>query len=118
MAVFGAPIAHEDDPERAVRASLAIRDTVAEVNRARPAATLEIQLGIATGEAVVAIDATTDAGEAAITGAPIANAARLQAVTGRAIQLPCHHAKVRRDGYTGHRRGGPAQATADRRPSP
>src|SRR5437016_8511169 len=30
MAVFGAPVAHEDDPERAIRASLAIRDTVGE----------------------------------------------------------------------------------------
>jgi class 3 adenylate cyclase len=30
MAVFGAPVAHEDDPERAVRAALAIRDVLAE----------------------------------------------------------------------------------------
>jgi class 3 adenylate cyclase len=30
MAVFGAPVAHEDDPERAVRAGLAIRDAIVE----------------------------------------------------------------------------------------
>ena len=30
MAVFGAPVAHEDDPERAVRAALAIRDAALE----------------------------------------------------------------------------------------
>src|SRR5262249_44123667 len=29
MALFGAPVAHEDDPERAVRAALAIRDWLA-----------------------------------------------------------------------------------------
>ena len=29
VAVFGAPVAHEDDPERAVRAALAVRDAVA-----------------------------------------------------------------------------------------
>ena len=32
MAVFGAPVAHEDDPERAVRSALAIVDAVAELN--------------------------------------------------------------------------------------
>ena len=30
MALFGAPTAHEDDPERAVRAALAIRDWIRE----------------------------------------------------------------------------------------
>ena len=32
MALFGAPVAHEDDPERAVRAALSIRDTIADRN--------------------------------------------------------------------------------------
>ena len=35
MALFGAPVAHEDDPERAVRAALAIRDWIARGGRAR-----------------------------------------------------------------------------------
>ena len=35
MALFGAPIAHEDDPERAVRAALAIRDWAARGGRPR-----------------------------------------------------------------------------------
>ena len=34
MALFGAPVAHEDDPERAVRAALAIRDWIARGGRA------------------------------------------------------------------------------------
>ena len=36
VAVFGAPVAHEDDPERAVRAALAIQDAIAELNEAQP----------------------------------------------------------------------------------
>jgi len=33
MALFGAPVAHEDDPERAVRAALAIRDAMTDDGR-------------------------------------------------------------------------------------
>ena len=36
MAVFGAPVAHEDDAERAVRAGLAILEAIAELNEADP----------------------------------------------------------------------------------
>ena len=32
MAVFGAPVAHEDDPERAVRAGLAMQEAMGEIN--------------------------------------------------------------------------------------
>jgi class 3 adenylate cyclase len=78
LAVFGVPVAHEDDPERAVRAALAIRDTVAELHQTPATARLAIRLGITTGEALVVVDAPSDAAEAAITGAPIANATRLQ----------------------------------------
>src|ERR671919_922511 len=56
MAVFGAPVAHEDDPERAVRAGLAIREAVTGDE-------LHVRVGVATGEALVALDARPDAGE-------------------------------------------------------
>jgi class 3 adenylate cyclase/tetratricopeptide (TPR) repeat protein len=50
MAVFGAPIAHEDDPERAVRAALDMQDVV----RARSERFFGLALcvGVNTGEAI------------------------------------------------------------------
>ena len=55
MALFGAPIAHEDAPHRAVRAALAIRDALAAFN-ATPAARgleLQVRIGIHTGPVIV-----------------------------------------------------------------
>jgi class 3 adenylate cyclase/tetratricopeptide (TPR) repeat protein len=72
MAVFGAPVAHEDDPERAVRAALAIRDLLVEQGE------LEIRIGITTGEALVALGARPDAGEGMASGDVVNTAARLQ----------------------------------------
>src|SRR5881392_368154 len=45
MALFGAPVAHEDDPERAVRAALAIRDW------AREREGVQVRIAVNTGEA-------------------------------------------------------------------
>ncbi len=73
MAVFGAPTAHEDDPERAVRAALAIRDAIAEE------AELEVRVGVNTGEALVTLDARPGAGEGMVAGDVVNTAARLQA---------------------------------------
>ncbi len=71
MALFGAPTAHEDDPERAVRAALAIRDFAAEES-------LELRVGITTGEALISLDARPDAGEGMASGDVVNTAARLQ----------------------------------------
>jgi class 3 adenylate cyclase/tetratricopeptide (TPR) repeat protein len=71
MALFGAPVAHEDDPERAVRAALAIRDFATEND-------LELRVGITTGEALVQLDAQPDAGEGMASGDVVNTAARLQ----------------------------------------
>ena len=45
MAVFGAPVAHEDDAERAVRAGLAILEAIAELNEPIPSLELQVRVG-------------------------------------------------------------------------
>ena len=67
MAVFGAPVAHEDDPERAVRAALAIRDALPGV-----------RVAVATGEAVVSLDASPGTGEGIATGDVVNTAFRIE----------------------------------------
>jgi predicted ATPase/class 3 adenylate cyclase len=79
VALFGAPVAHEDDPERAVRAALAIRDGIAELNEADPKLELQVRIGVNTGEALVALRAQPSEGEGMASGDVINTAARLQA---------------------------------------
>ena len=50
-------VAHEDDPERAVRAALAVREAILELNEADPALDLHVRIAVNTGEAVVALGA-------------------------------------------------------------
>src|SRR5579884_1048569 len=66
MAAFGVPRAHEDDPVRAVRAALAIRDGVRELG-------LEVRAGVEAGEILVDATQSTFA-----TGEAVNVAARLQ----------------------------------------
>jgi len=75
MAVFGAPVAHEDDADRAVRASLAMRARIAEHNARSPLA-VELRIGVNTGEVIAATDARN---EFMVTGEPVVAAARLRA---------------------------------------
>jgi class 3 adenylate cyclase/tetratricopeptide (TPR) repeat protein len=78
MAVFGAPVTHEDDPERAVRAALAARDAVHDLNEANPALDLHVRIAVNTGEAVVSLDARVTEGEGMVAGDVVNTAARLQ----------------------------------------
>jgi class 3 adenylate cyclase/tetratricopeptide (TPR) repeat protein len=71
MALFGAPVAHEDDPERAVRSALAIRDFALDEG-------LELRIGVTTGEALVRLDAQPGSGEGMASGDVVNTAARLQ----------------------------------------
>src|SRR4051794_27423093 len=70
MAVFGAPVSHEDDAERAVRAALAIRDSIGDE--------LQIRTAVNTGEALVALGAKPGEGDAMVAGDVVNTAARLQ----------------------------------------
>ena len=72
MALFGAPVTREDDPERAIRAALAIRDYARETGA-------ELRIGITTGEALISIDANPGIGEGMASGDVVNTAARLQA---------------------------------------
>ncbi len=78
MAVFGAPTAHGDDPERAVRAALAVRDAVAALNAEQPELELRIRGAVNTGEAVVTLSARPALGEAMVAGDVVNTASRLQ----------------------------------------
>jgi class 3 adenylate cyclase/tetratricopeptide (TPR) repeat protein len=77
MAVFGAPIAHEDDAERAVRAALKILEAIEDLNAAE-GVELAVRAAVATGEAVVSLDARPEMGEGIATGDVVNTAARLQ----------------------------------------
>ncbi len=72
MAVWGAPSAHEDDAERAVRAAL---ELVGAVKSLGP--TVEARVGILTGEAAVTIGATN---QGMVAGDLVNTASRLQSV--------------------------------------
>ena len=71
MAVFGAPVAHEDDAERAVRAALAIRDWISEEDE------LEVRIAVNTGEVIVSFEPGSERG--LVAGDVVNTASRLQA---------------------------------------
>ena len=78
VGVFGAPVAFGDDAERAVRAALAVRDSIAAMDEADPQLDLKVRIAVNTGEALVMVDARPALGEAMVTGDVVNTAARLQ----------------------------------------
>ncbi|MGZ4139995.1 MAG: adenylate/guanylate cyclase domain-containing protein, partial [Actinomycetota bacterium] len=80
VGLFGAPIAHEDDAERAVRAALRIQEAIEEMNAKDPSLELSARIAVNTGEVVVALGARPELGEGMVTGDVVNTASRLQSV--------------------------------------
>jgi class 3 adenylate cyclase len=78
MSVFGAPTAYGDDAERAVRAALAVRESVRGLNDADARLELQIRIAVNTGEALVSLGARPSMGESMVAGDVVNTASRLQ----------------------------------------
>src|SRR5712691_1647472 len=74
MVVFGVPRLHEDDAERAVRAALAMRDAVADLDHGSDVA-LALRVGVNSGEVVAGVG---DDRQFLVTGDAVNACARLQ----------------------------------------
>ena len=94
VGVFGVPAAHEDDPERAVRAGLRIVEGAEELVSVA-GEPLRLRVGINTGEALVRLGASAGLGERLLSGDAINTASRIQSVApemGVAVGLSTYEA--------------------------
>ena len=94
MAVFGAPLAHSDDPERAARAALEVHQAMRGLSE-RAGRPLHAHLGIASGPVVASGTGSEAHREYTVTGDAVNLAARLQDMAGAEETLisdPVHRA--------------------------
>jgi class 3 adenylate cyclase len=100
LALFGVPIAHEDDPERAVRAALEMQRSLGRLNaelgsQGRPS--LALRIGIEAGPVLVNLQPTGESRDRMLTGDAVNTAARIQqeAEPGSVLVGPAVHAGTR-----------------------
>ncbi len=77
MAVWGVPVAHEDDAERAIRSGLELVAAVAAFGESVGAPELSMRVGIVTGEVAVTVGATN---QGMVAGDAVNTAARVQSM--------------------------------------
>src|SRR5215468_9820564 len=75
---FGVPVAHEDDPERAVRAALQILRTVESLNAEDTIREIQVRIGVATGEVIVTHGQKAEEGKGIAWGDILNTAARIE----------------------------------------
>ena len=80
LAVFGVPVAHEDDPERAVRSALEMQAVMARLaSTAGERPQMALRIGVETGEVLVDQSRAAEERDLFVTGDAVNTAARLQA---------------------------------------
>src|SRR6266705_6712093 len=102
---FGVPVAHEDDPERAVRAALGILDTVIALNAEDPIRQIEVRIGVATGEVIVTHGHRAEEGKGIAWGDVLNTAARIESaapVDGILVGEETYRASVHAIEYVEH----------------
>jgi adenylate cyclase len=83
FAFFGAPVKHADDPERAVRAALAVQAAVAQLEiPSMPGLRLQAGIGITTGEVIAGNVGSERRMHYCVVGNSVNIAAHLQAAAG------------------------------------
>ena len=100
LAVFGVPTAHEDDPERAVRAALEMQAVLSELNRtfaSEGRQQLAMRIGVEAGEVLVDVERATGPRDRMLTGDAVNTAARLETAAdpGRAVVGPAVYAATK-----------------------
>ncbi|MDQ3661740.1 MAG: AAA family ATPase [Actinomycetota bacterium] len=90
MAVWGTPVATEDDAERAVRAGLELTQAVAALGAEAQASGLAARAGVVTGEAAVDLGAQ---GQGMVAGDVVNTAARVQSVAGSGTTFVDHRTR-------------------------
>ena len=111
MAIFGAPIVHEDHPVRAVKTAVAMQAAVAELSRKRAREgkdPIAVGIGVSAGEAVAGTVGTEDRMEYTVIGDSVNLAARLESNA-----KPGQILISQRTYQTGERRGQRARARSD-----
>ena len=99
LAFFGAPVAHEDDPLRAVRCGLDMARAVDELSlelNAKEPIDLKVRVGINTGPVVVGVVGTHAASEYTAMGDAVNVASRIQALArpGTVLVSGATHSKI------------------------
>lgn len=92
MAVFGAPVAHSNDPERAIRAALEIHRTMPELSKTLEQG-LSVHIGIASGQVVASDTGSAGHHEYTVTGESVNLASRLSdlASAGQTLVSGAHY---------------------------